>query len=129
QFVAAGIRDNQDAMFLSRKAVGQAADPRVKELAQQMLDDHTGMLYAMKQLEAAGTGASQRSVDVKAGEPRPAAILNGNLSHVSGMDFDTMWVSNVLTMHQEKYEELTQAKETVTNPRLKMAITEAIPVV
>jgi hypothetical protein len=30
-------------------------------------------------------------------------------------------------MQQAKYDELTQAKESVTNPQLRMAISEALP--
>jgi predicted outer membrane protein len=129
KFIAHSIEDNEDAMFLSQKAIDHATDPRIKELAQQMLEDYSTTLYAMEQLAVAGTGSSKKSAGITDNRHQQAADLNGRLSAVRGTDFDTLWVSNLLFMQQEKYDEMTQAKETVTNLRLKMAITDAIPLI
>ncbi len=120
------MKITRGAIFLSRKALERATDPKIKELAQQMLENYTGMLYSMEQLKTAGAGSPNRNNENK-DEHRQAAEINAKLSGVSGADFDTVWVSNLLTMNQAKYDELSQAKETVTNPQLKMAITEAVP--
>lgn len=129
RFIATSIEDNEDAMFLSQKAIDRAADARVKELARQMLEDHTGMLYAMEQLKAAGGGSSNPGTSGTNNEQSQVAVVNEKLSGVSGADFDTIWVSSLLNMQQGKYDELSGAKGTVTNPQLKMAITEAIPLI
>jgi putative membrane protein len=122
QFIAANIEYDEDAMFLAQKALDRATDSRVKELAQQVLSDHTTMLYSMQQLNTAAGGNSQ-----PAKGQTGAAAINDKLSAVSGFDFDTTWISNMLALQQAKYEELTAAKETVTNPQLKMAVSEGIP--
>jgi len=126
-YIASSIEDNEAFMFLSQKAKERSSDERVKELAEQMTEAHTSMLYSMGQLATSGTGASEKSGP--APKNQQAVSLNERLANRSGMDFDTMWVSNVLVMMQGKYDELVQQKETVTNPRLKMAVTEAIPLV
>jgi putative membrane protein len=122
QFIAANIEYDEDAMFLARKALERAADSRVKELAQQMLSDHTQMLYSMQQLNTAA-GKSDQPAKGQTG----AAAINDKLTAVSGFNFDTTWVGNMLILQQAKYDELTAAKETVTNPQLKMAVSEGIP--
>ena len=122
RFIAENIEYNEDAMFLAQKALDRAADGRVKELAQQVLSDHTTMLYSMQQLNTAAGGNSQ-----PAKGQTGAAAINDKLSAVSGFNFDTTWISNMMTMQQAKYDELTAAKETVTNPQLKMAVSEGIP--
>ena len=128
QFIANGIAYNEGVMFLSQKALDRATDTRVRELAQQMLNDHTAMLYSMEQLATAGTGASKKENNAS-GNHQQAADANSRLSRISGADFDSAWVDNLLTICQPRHDELVAAKETVANPRLKMAITEAIPMV
>lgn len=126
-FITTSIRDNEDAVYLSQKAVERGTDTRVKELAQQMVENHTAMLYAMQQLDNAGTGASTQGKTAQQ-KASPAAIdLNYTLDRTPGQDFDSTWTAGILVMQEAKYVELTQSKETVTNTQLKMAITDAIP--
>jgi predicted outer membrane protein len=122
QFIAANIEYDEDVMFLARQALERATDSRVKELAQQMQSDHTQMLYSMQQLNTAA-GKSDQPAKGQTG----AAAINDKLTAVSGFDFDTTWVGNMLILQQAKYDEFTAAKETVTNPQLKMAVAEGIP--
>lgn len=127
QFIADGIIYNEGVIFLSQKALERATDTRVKDLAQLILNDHTAMLYSMEQLATAGTGASKPKDNNALNNHQQAAELNAGLSRVPKADFDSMWAANLLTLCEPKYNELVAAKETVTNPRLKMAVTEAIP--
>jgi predicted outer membrane protein len=123
------IKDDQDIMFLSQKALERSKDERIKEVAQEMLTDFTAMLYPMEQLASAGTGSSNQNEEKAEGVHQQAAEVNAKLAGSSGEDFDTIWVFSLLNMQQAKYDELTLAKETVRNPQLKMAITDAIPVI
>jgi predicted outer membrane protein len=124
-YISTSIEDNQAFMFLAQMARERGSDERVKEVAEQMTESHTAMLYAMDQLATSGTGSSARRAPAPTNQQ--AIALNQRLATRSAMGFDTMWVSNVAAMMQTKYDELVQHKETVTNPRLKMAVTEAIP--
>jgi putative membrane protein len=124
--IAVGIADNQNAMMLSQKATTRSQNARLRELAQQMVEDHTTMLYSLQELASAG-GSSGQPLDSRDNSRQPAADLNNRLAAVSGSDFDTLWVSGMLNLQQPWYDDLVLAKGTVTNPQLKMAITEAIP--
>jgi putative membrane protein len=129
KLISKNIEDNEDVMFLSQKAMERATEPRIKELAEQMLTDHTAMLYAIEQLQTAGTGSSNLDAGKTDGVHVQTAAINEKLSKFSGQVFDSLWVSNLLDMQQAKFNELTQAKVTVTNPQLKMAVSEALPLV
>lgn len=126
RLIAVNIGDNEGAMFLAREAMERGTDSRVKELAEQMLADHTAILYEFQQLQAAGAGARQ-------GEQSPQSTSKATtdayapISKCTRADFDSVWVANVMVMQQNKYDELTQIAETVANPQLKMAISRAVP--
>lgn len=129
QFIADNIRYNEDIVFLAQTGRERATDARVRELTEQVETDHSAILYSMEQLETAGTGESTQQ-PVKADKsPRVAKPVILSLQTVSGAAFDSVWVASLLALHQAKYDELTQAKETVMNTQLKMAITSAIPLV
>jgi predicted outer membrane protein len=49
------------------------------------------------------------------------------LMSASGTEFDRMWVSQMLTMHNAKLTELEAASIVITNPELKAAVTTALP--
>jgi predicted outer membrane protein len=128
-FIEANIKYDEDILFLTRKATERGTDERVKELAQLMSADHTEMIFRMQQLKTSGSASSTDRAPQEETYHRQAGELSTRLAGVSGENFDTVWVSNILTMHQAKYDELLQAKENVMNPQLKMAVTEAIPLV
>ena len=126
-FISGNIADNEDAMYLSRKGAERGGDSKVKELAQEMLANHTQILYGFQQLENAGTGSHAHDPGAAEQQNKFMTDLNGKLAMLSGPEFDSVWVANLLMMQETKYSELTQAKETVTNPQLIMAITAAVP--
>ncbi|MEP7258890.1 MAG: DUF4142 domain-containing protein [Flavitalea sp.] len=129
RLINANIRHYQDIMFFSQKALDRGGDEKIKELATQMLEDNSAMLYAMEQLASAGSGSSNHNAAGANDTHEQAALLNGKLAALSGENFDTLWVSSLLTLQQTKYDELTLAKETVTNPQLKTSITEAVLII
>ena len=49
------------------------------------------------------------------------------LQNASGAEFNTLFVSQMHTMHQAKLTELQSAVRTITDPQLKMAVNRAIP--
>ena len=128
KFIANSIEDDKDFIFLSQKAVGRATDSRIRELAEQLVTDHSAMLYSMEQLQSAGTGSSNQKTKAENAK-KQAVLLNSGLALVSGGEFDSMWVNNLFLMQQAKYDELTLAKQTVTNPQLNMTITAALPII
>jgi len=49
------------------------------------------------------------------------------LQNASGSEFNTLFVSQMLTMHEAKLSELQTAATTLTDPELKTLVTKAIP--
>ncbi len=129
KFIADNIRYNEDIVFLAQKGRERATDARVRELTEQVETDHSAILYSMEQLQAAGTGESTQQPVQADKSPRIATPINMELSTVSGGEFDSVWIANLLILHQAKYDELILAKEAAMNTQLKMAITTAIPLV
>lgn len=127
RFVDVNIEHNKDMMFLVKKGIDRATDARIREMAPQMLEDRSAMLYSMEQLKAAGSGSAPGTKSTAAAN-KQAAIISQNLGQVSGGEFDSLWVASMLQLHEEKFQEYTQAKETVTNSQLKMAISDALPI-
>jgi hypothetical protein len=128
-FIAANIEDIKSVLFLSQQAKDRATDEGVRDFIQDIVPDQTALLYSMEQLASAGTGSAGKEVADDQDIVKKTAEINNKLSTVSGSDFDTLWVSNMLNFQRAKYEELLQVKVTATNPQLKMAVTEAIPIV
>lgn len=126
QLIAANIEYNKGAMYLAQEAVKRGGDARVKELANKMIEDHSGMLYAMEQLRAAGAGSNGNEVS-SGNAVNQVSAINNNLAALKSESFDTAWVANMLVMQQAKLDELTQAREIVTNTQLKTAISESLP--
>ena len=128
RFVAKNIEDNEFMMALCRRGAERGTDSRLKELADQMLSDHSGMLYSLQQLASAGTGSSGGTT-AAGPEDNEAQQAIGKLSGLGGEQFDTTWVSSLLKIHQSRYDELTLAKQTVSYSQLKTAVTEAASVI
>jgi hypothetical protein len=128
RFVAKNIEDNELMMALCRRGAERGTDSRLKELADQMLSDHSGILYSMQQLASAGTGSSEGTAAVGSEDSEAQQAIR-NLSGLGGEQFDTTWVASVLKIQQAKYDELTLAKQTVNNSQLKTAVTEAASVI
>jgi len=49
------------------------------------------------------------------------------LQNASGTEFNTLFVSQMLTMHEAKLAELQAASTSLTDPELKTLVTKAIP--
>jgi len=49
------------------------------------------------------------------------------LQNASGSEFNTLFVSQMLSMHESKLSELQTAATSLTDPELKALVTKAIP--
>ena len=128
KLIAGSIEDFHDILYFTQKAMDRASDTRTKEIAQEMLTDYTTTIYSFEQLASAGSGSGNHA-EKGEGIFKETSAFNSKLSLLSGFEYDTLWVSNLIIMQQAKYDEFTQAKEKATNSQLKAAVTEAIPVI
>jgi len=49
------------------------------------------------------------------------------LQNATGVAFDRLWVTQMLSMHEAKLAELTTAARSITDPELKSLVNSAIP--
>jgi len=49
------------------------------------------------------------------------------LRNATGAEFDRLWVTQMLSMHEAKLAELTASANTLSDPELRAAVTQAIP--
>lgn len=129
QSIANNIADLHDIMFLSRNATERGKDERTRSIAEGMLTDYTTLVYSLEQLASAGFGSSKKNNENGQGTFKETASLNANLSASRGMNYDTLWITGLLSLQQTKCNELLAQKENVTNSQLKSATNDAIPVV
>lgn len=122
--ISADIAYNRDIMYFSQMAVDRSKDAETKEIANEMLADFTELLYSVETLETSAGGKA-----AAAGVSDQAVELNEKLASVRGFAFDTLWIGGMLRMHQVKFIDLSEQKEKATDSRLKIAVTQAIPVV
>lgn len=118
------ISDNRDVIYFSQMAIDRGTMADTKDLAKEMLEDYTGLLYSMEQLATAG-GKGEHALNSKVQEIKD---LNEKLTQVRGFSFDTAWIGGVLRMQQVNLNQLNEQKLNATNERLKAAVSEAIPV-
>jgi len=51
------------------------------------------------------------------------------LQNASGAEFNRLFVSQMLSMHEAKLAELQSASTQITDPQIKMAVNKAIPII
>jgi predicted outer membrane protein len=128
QFDAQSISNNisnvSDVLYFTRMAIDRASERETMEIANEMVPDFTGVLFAMEQLATAG-GKGQANNTQQT--PETQAFYQ-KLSSSRGFDFDTSWVSGMMVMLQSKYDDLLHQKENATNGQLTTAVKEAMPV-
>ena len=120
------IGDDKDIIYFSQLGIDRGTKAETKDIAREMLEDFTGLLYSMEQLAAAG-GKGVRESGLNS-TMQEAKSLNDRLNTARGFSFDTTWIGGVIRLHQLNLEGLNEQKATATNDRLKTAVTEAIPV-
>lgn len=122
------IADCRDFMYFAKMGSDRGSTSETIELAQNILEDVTEILYSMEQLAAAGSHASDHQPGDGRGSLQEAGSLNDVLAAAHGFSFDTAWAGGMLRLHQSKYADFADQKEKATNERLRAAVTEAMPI-
>ena len=124
QSISGNISNVSDVLYFTRMAIDRASERETMEIANEMVPDFTGVLFSMEQLATAG-GKGQANNTQQS--PQTQAFYQ-KLSSSRGFDFDTSWVSGMVLMLQNKYDDLLYQKENATNGQLTTAVKEALPV-
>lgn len=121
-FISKNIMDNTMELQLSKAGRDKGTDGRVKKVANQMLTDHTQMLNEFKSLatKKGVSGANMHTMDM----PEMPSLAN-----TTGKEFDKLWTTQMLTMHETKLAELQNFLNTTRDPDLKALTIKAMPVI
>lgn len=103
---------------------GDSMKNRGRDTGMNMGDRDTGM-----NMGGRDTGMNMGGRDTGMGHHMDHTGMHGmaGLHNATGKAFDSLWVSQMLAMHETKVNELTSAAGTITNRELKTVVNRALP--
>lgn len=122
QFMEQAAQGNMAEVQLGQTAVQKAEHPAVKGFAQRMVQDHG---TAQQQLTAMATHLN--AVLPQSVSPEHQAT-HDRLAALSGHDFDTFYMQEMVRDHQLDLNAYREAAARVTNPQIKQYIARTIPI-
>jgi putative membrane protein len=94
-FVERAMQKNMTEIELGRLAQERASDPQVRQLAEQMVEDHTASLEELRQI------AQRRNIQVTEEMTDDGRRLQERLQALKGPEFDREYVRATLEGHEE----------------------------
>jgi putative membrane protein len=122
-FVNEASRGGKMEVKLGELAERNSASSEVKEFGAHMVKDHTRL---NKELSSAATSIGL-TVPTDLSEDQKAECTK--LSKLSGKSFDKEYIDLMVKDHTEDLAAFQKAESTAQDPKLKMAISSAIPVI
>jgi putative membrane protein len=112
-FVRQALQGGMTQVQLGQLALQKSSSPDVKQFAQKMVDDHTKLGDALKQV------AQEMNV-------KPPDSLSGKdkstiakLSALNGDEFDKAYIKDMVKDHKQDEKDFKQEAENASNPALK----------
>jgi putative membrane protein len=111
----------------AKLALERAKSPRVKEVAQQMIDDHTTSTHqlqsALRMNETRGESAAPTSLDAR------RRTMVDNLREASDDEFDQAYLDQQVLAHKETVDLMTTYRDRGKNAQLRSFAAGTAPVV
>lgn len=107
---------------LGKVAAQKASDPKVKEFAQKMVDDHTKANEELKQ------AASRSSIQIPDALDSKHQSRIDKLSKLSGEEFDKAYVKDQLKDHQSDVREFGDEAKGGSDPNIKTFASSTLPI-
>lgn len=122
QFLQQAANDGAAEISLAQLALKQAESQQVRQLAQQLLDDH------MQTNRELVTLANLKQ-DAQSTEPSStAADVQQQLQGLHGNDFDRAYVNDVVQSHQRAVELFAKTARNSTDPDIKQFAQAKLPI-
>ena len=122
-FVTKATVGNTFEIEESKLALQRATDPKLKQFAQKMIDDHTDALNKLAQASGKSDGAAPATLD------KPHQAMLTNLSTFNGADFDKIYQADQVASHAETVALLSDYIQNGQNSDLKSWASTTLPVV
>ncbi|HET6553676.1 MAG TPA: DUF4142 domain-containing protein [Dyella sp.] len=118
QFFAKASSDGAAEVKMGQLAMQKASSPRTRELAQQLVKDHT---QANKELLALA-----QKKHATAARQAPSSEIMDKLQSLGGADFDKAYLSTMVTAHEEAIDLFTEASHS-NDADIKAFATKTLP--
>jgi putative membrane protein len=107
---------------MGKLAAEKAADPKVKEFGNKMVEDHQKVNDELRQV------ANDRKVKWPDDLTDEQVATFKKLSQLSGPDFDRQYVQAMVEDHQKDVDEFRQEEQRAQDPELKGFVSRTLPV-
>lgn len=127
QIVGIVVSANQIDIDAAKLALKKSKNKQVRELAQQMVDDHTSVLKSVGEL-GKKLNATPAASDTQKSLKDQATATNKKLSALKGAAFDKAYADNEVAYHQQVIDAVSKVLiPNAQNAELKSALTGAAP--
>lgn len=106
---------------LGKLATRKAARPQVREFGQRMVDDHTKASEDLKRI------GSTKGMNLPQQMGRSSRELRDRLAKLSGSQFDSAYMAEMLKDHKLDLEEFQQEAKSAADPELKQFAAKRLP--
>jgi putative membrane protein len=112
---------NMAEVETGKLALEKAQDPKVKEFAQHMVDDHSKMLDELKQL------AQSKNVELPSAPDAKHQKVMKKLQSASGADFDRQYMRAMVKDHRDALKLAQRTAKGAKDDQLKASAEKAAP--
>ena len=120
-FVTKAASGGMAEVEMGRMAADKASDPKVKEFAQKMVDDHTKVNNDLKEL------AGRKSITLPSAPDSKHKATKDRLSKQSGAQFDRAYMEDMVADHRKDVEEFRKESTSGSDPDVKAFAAKALP--
>jgi putative membrane protein len=112
-FVRQALQGGMAEVQLGQLALQKSSNPDVKQFAQKMVDDHTKLGDALKQV---AQQMNLKQPDSLSGKDKSTIA---KMNALNGDEFDKAYIKNMLKDHKQDDKEFKQEANNTSNPALK----------
>jgi putative membrane protein len=121
-FVYDVVGSSYGEIKLAELANQRSRTAEVKQIAQQLLTDHTASLNELKTL------AQAKAISIPVEEADASKRKLENMAEEEGSDFDKEWVQEMIDLHEKNIDTFEDRLKNTEDPELKAFISKTLPV-
>jgi putative membrane protein len=121
QFLTKAAQGGEAEVELGQLAQQKSQDPKVKEFAKRMVDDHSKANEKLKSL------ASSKGVDLPSQPDAKEKAEKERLSKLSGEQFDRAYMKHMLKDHEKDVSEFRKEAQAAKDPDVKQFASSTLP--
>ncbi|WEK33496.1 MAG: DUF4142 domain-containing protein [Candidatus Pseudobacter hemicellulosilyticus] len=121
QFVVDAVEANATEIRLAELALQKSSDKEVKDIAKQLVTDHTAALNDLKVL------AGNKSISIPTEDPEKAKEKVKDLSEKKPADFNKAWTDQLMEKHMKTISDYERALNELSDQDIKNWINTVLP--